>query len=152
MCNRKPMASFGKWRYTCDRAATAEVYGRASLGYSSQCTCNGCRNFVAARAEAFPPALLSLLTTLGIDPAKDGEVYHNGRLSPGKHHYGGWFHFIGTLDESGDFPPVELGAGFTVHLCQKSAPSLPELKGLPLVQLEFIASSVPWRLNEPEAD
>jgi hypothetical protein len=31
-------------------------------------------------------------------------------------------------------------------------PSLPELKGLPLVQLEFTASSVPWRLNEPEAD
>lgn len=26
------------------------------------------------------------------------------------------------------------------------------LKGLPLVQLEFVASLVPWRLNEPEAD
>jgi hypothetical protein len=51
-----------------------------------------------------------------------------------------------------DFPPVELGTGFTVHLCHKSAPSLQELKGLPLVQLEFTASSVPWRLNEPEAD
>lgn len=146
------MGSLGQWRYTCDRAATAEVYAGASLGYSSQCTCNGCRNFVAARTEVFPPAFLSLLTALGIDAAKDGEVYHNGRLSPGKHHYGGWFHFIGTLDESGDFPPVELGTGFTVHLCHKSAPSLNELKGLPLVQLEFIASAVPWRLNEPEAD
>jgi hypothetical protein len=145
------VASLGKWRYTCDRAATAEVYARADLGYSSQCTCNGCRNFVAARTEVFPPAFLSLLTTLGIDPAKDGEVYHNGRLSPGKHHYGGWFHFIGTLDESGDFPPVELGTDFTVHLCHKSAPSLQALNGLPLVQLEFTASSVPWRLNEPEA-
>jgi hypothetical protein len=146
------MTSLGKWRYTCDRAATAEVYGRAALGYSSQCTCNSCRNFLAARTEVFPPAFLSLLETLGIDPAKDGEVYHNGRLSPGKHHYGGWFHFIGTLEESGDFPPVELGSAFTVHLCQKSAPSLQELKGRPLVQLEFTASSVPWRLNEPEAD
>lgn len=146
------MASLGKWRYTCDRAATAEVYARAALGYSSRCACNGCRNFVAARTEVFPPAFLSLLTTLGIDPAKDGEIYHNGRLSPGKHHYGGWFHFIGTLDESGDFPPVKLGTGLTVHLCHKSAPSLEELKGLPLVQIEFTASSVPWRLNEPEAD
>lgn len=49
-------------------------------------------------------------------------------------------------------PPVELGSGFAVHLCHKSAPSLEEFKGLPLVQLEFTATSVPRRLDEPEAD
>jgi hypothetical protein len=92
------------------------------------------------------------LATLGIDSTKDGEVYHNARLSPGKHHYGGWFHFIGTLDEFGDFSPAELSAGLTVQLHHKSAPSLQEFKGLPLVQLEFTASSVPWRLNEAEAN
>src|SRR5690348_4979606 len=99
------MDSLGQWPYTCDRVATAEVYSRASLGYSSQRNCNGCRNFVAARAEAFPRAFLFLLTALGIEPAKDGEVYHNGRLSPGKHHYGGWFHFGGTLDDPKTFRP-----------------------------------------------
>lgn len=102
------MASLGEWRYTCDRSATAEVYARASFGYSSQCTCNGCRNFVGARAEVFPPAFLSLLTTLGIDPAKDGEVYHNGRLSPGKHHYGGWFHSSGRWTNPETFRPWNL--------------------------------------------
>ena len=112
------MDSLGQWRYTCDRVATAEVYSRASLGYSSQCNCNGCRNFVAARAEVFPPAFLSPLTALGIDPAKDGEVYHDGRVSPGKHHYGGWFHFVGTL-ESGDS-----ARGTRLGLCRTPVPQV----------------------------
>ena len=60
---------------------------------------------------------------------------------PSYHHYGGWFHFIGTLDGSGDFPPIGLGGGFTVHLRHKSAPSLEELKGLLLVRLEFTAAA-----------
>lgn len=146
------MATFGSWQYTCDRQATAAAYSRASRGDSSRCTCNGCRNFVAACSEVFPTQFLLFLETLGIDPTKDGEVYHNARLSPGTHHYGGWFHFVGTLDVTGDFPPVRVGEDFVVTLCHKSAPSLLELNGLSLVQLEFVASAVPWRLNEPEAD
>jgi hypothetical protein len=92
------------------------------------------------------------LESLGIDPTKDGEVYHNCRLAPGKHHYGGWFHFVGSLDVRGDFSPVHFGDDFCAYLCEKGAPCLPELKDLPLVQLEFTAAAVPWRLNEPEAE
>ena len=127
------MASLGAWRYTCDRKATLEAYARVYRGDSNRCTCNGCRNFVAARAEVFAPAFLSLLATLGIDLAKDGEVYQNGRLAPGKHHYGGWFHFVGTLDETEDFPLVKFGEDLAVMLYQRSAPSHPELRDLPLV-------------------
>jgi hypothetical protein len=99
----------------------------------------------------FPAEFLTLLETLGIDPAKDGEVYHNAQLSPGRHHYGGWFHFVGTLDEFSAFKPIELGQDFSVTLCPRSAPNLSTLNGLPLVQLEFVASAVPWRIPEPEA-
>jgi hypothetical protein len=38
----------------------------------------------------------------------DGEVYHNARLASGLHDYGGWFHFVGALAMTGDFPVVEL--------------------------------------------
>jgi hypothetical protein len=134
-----------------------DAYSREAAGNSSQCTCVGCRNFVAARFDVFPKAFLTLLDSLGIDPTKDGEVYHNGRLSPGNHspgnhHYGGWFHFIGTLDATGDFPPVQFFESFSVCFCSKSAPSLSALKDLPLVQVEFTASAVPWCLTEPEPD
>ena len=60
--------------------------------------------------------------------------------------------FVGTLEVTGDFPPVRFAEDFVVTLCHKSAPSLQELTGPSLVQLEFAASAVPWRLNEPEAE
>jgi hypothetical protein len=59
---------------------------------------------------------------------------------------------VGTLEVTGDFPPVRFGEDFAVTLCHKRAPSLQELNGPSLVQLEFVASAVPWRLNEPEAE
>jgi hypothetical protein len=129
-----------------------DAYARETAGNSAKCTCIGCRNFVAARFDVFPNAFLTLLDSLGIDPTKDGEVYHNGRLSPGKHHYGGWFHFIGALDVTGDLRPMEFGESFSVYFCSKSAPCLLALKDLPLVQVEFAASAVPWHLTEQELD
>ena len=96
--------------------------------------------------------VLHRLDSVGIDPAKDGEVFHTAQLAPGKHLFGGWFHFVGTLDVTGDFPPVRFGDEFSAWLCRKSAPNLSELDGLPLVQLEFSTSAVPWRLDEPEAN
>ena len=146
------MNTFGKWTYTCDRTATTQAYSQASTGNVDKCTCNGCRNFVLVRDEVFPAAFIELLQSLGIDPHKDGEIYHNGRLAHGRHDYAGWFHFIGSLDHTGDFPAVEFGNGFTAWLCTGSAPGIPPLKGRPRVQLEFHSTNVPWRLAEPEPD
>jgi hypothetical protein len=72
-------------------------------------------------------------------------------LLRGRHDYGGWYHFIGTLDETGG-PPVKLGPDFSVRMCPASAPRLPSLDGKQAVQLEFHAEAVPWLLDEPEID
>jgi hypothetical protein len=142
--------NFGDWLYTCDRSATAVAYSRARDGGSNGCTCNGCRNFVVVRDRVFPAEFVKLLESLGIDPHKDGEVYHNGRLALGRHDYGGWFHFVGFLDHTGDFSVVDFGDGFTAWMCPKTAPELQSLKGQSLVQLEFHSTNVPWGLDEPE--
>jgi|SRR5579864_6172558 len=144
------MPSFGKWKYSIDREATIVAYREADRGGVDRCDCVWCRNFRVARAQVFPAEFHALLDQLGIDPKKDGEVYHNGQLAPGRHDYAGWYHFIGTLDETGDFPEVGFGTGFNAWMCQASAPRLPSLKGLPVVQLEFHCEFVPWLLNEPE--
>jgi hypothetical protein len=144
------MATFGPWKYSVDREATSLAYGRAELGGADTCDCAGCRNFRVARAHAFPAEFLSLLDQLGIDPCKDAEVAHYARLAPGHHGYTGWYHFIGTLDETGEFPPVDLGGGFTVWMRHPSAPRLPSMKGVPAVQVDFHAEAVPWLLDEPE--
>ena len=93
-----------------------------------------------------------MLDRLGIDPRKDAEVYHNARISPGLHSYGGWYHFIGTLDETDDSPLLKLEPSFSAWMCPASAPRLRSLEGKPVVQLDFHAGAVPWRLAEPEID
>jgi len=147
------MAVFGKWKYSVDRDATRLAYREAGRGGADTCDCNGCRNFRIARDRVFPPEFLALLDQLGVDPHKDGEVYHVARLAPGRHLYGGWYHFIGSLDETGDFPPVDLGPrDFRVWMCRAAAPRLSSLKDKPAVQLEFSAEAVPWLLDEPDPE
>jgi hypothetical protein len=134
-----------------DRDATVAAYVRAERGGSDTCTCAWCRNFAAARDKVYPHAFLAFLNSLGVDSRKDGEVCHSAQLAPGQHQYGGWFHFVGSLQKTGD-TMVSLGSEFTVWLQRPSAPELDSLKGLPLVQVEFEATAVPWVLSEPELD
>jgi hypothetical protein len=141
---------FGDWEFTCEIHATAAAYSRQEAGGADTCSCNGCRNWVCVRDRVYPAAFLAFLDSVGIDPAKDGEVYHTGQFAPGEHHYGGWFHFVGSLEKTGDFAMVELAPGFQVSLCRKGAPELSSLKGLPLVQVEFQTTKVPWGLAEAE--
>ena len=146
------MPSFGQWQYSSDPATTREAYAQAKCGYTGRCTCDYCKNFVAVRDRVFPREFADLLSDLGIDASKDGEVYHEGKLAPNAHCYGGWFHFVGSLDETGDFAPVQYPGGFIAYMCKRSAPSLPELDGLPLVQLEFRMEGVPWAIAITEPD
>jgi hypothetical protein len=144
------MATFGRWKYSPDRNATILAYGRVDRGGVDTRDCVYCRNFRLGRARVFPVEFLALADELGIDPRKDAEVYYNARLAPSRHDYGGWYHFIGTLDQTGDFQAVDLGGGFTVWMCRASAPRLPSLEGMPVVQVEFDAQTVPWLLAGPE--
>lgn len=73
----------GKWEFTCNRQATIQAYARAQAGGTATCSCVWCRNFVLVRDGVYPDAFLALLESLGIDPKKDGEVYHNGEIEPG---------------------------------------------------------------------
>src|SRR5271156_2136828 len=145
------MSSVGNWEFTCDRQATLDSYARAAHGGADRCSCNGCRNFIVARERAFPLEFIKFLDSLGIDSRKDGEVYHNARLATGLYDYGGWFHFVGKLLETGDFPEVELAPGFTAWLCRSHAPALEVFSGLPLVEIQFHVETVPWMLEEPPA-
>jgi hypothetical protein len=144
------MSAYGLWQYRVDEARTAESYARASQGDAERCGCSFCRNFIAARDVALPREFWEFLVRLGIDPLKDGEVYHEGRLAPGNHCYGGWYHFVGELTETGDFPPVKYPNGFIAYMCRKSAPHLVSLDGLPVVQIEFRAQNVPWVISDEE--
>ena len=145
------MATFGETNFTADREATLSAYGTVERGGTDKCACATCRNFSEVREKVFPPAFLEFLRTLGVDPRKEAEAYHNARLSPGRHDYGGWFHFVGALKENGR-SYVDFGNGFTAYLCPTSAPGHKQITQLASVQLEFHSDQVPWVLEEPEPD
>jgi hypothetical protein len=41
--------------------------------------------------------MLNLFAKIGIEPNREAEVYQMVRLESGRHLYGGWFHFVGSL-------------------------------------------------------
>lgn len=142
------MAVFGRWEYVVDRAATIAAYRQTELGGADSCVCARCRNFRLARDRVFPSGFRSLLDQLGIDLCKEAEIYGLGEVAPGFDDCSGWFHFVGTLEIAGDFPPVDFGAGFSAWMRHAGAPRLSSLINLPAVQLEFRARMVPWLLKE----
>jgi|KBSMisStandDraft_5_1062788.scaffolds.fasta_scaffold673119_2 hypothetical protein len=81
-----------------DREATFAAYAQWEQGWAEKCRCAGCRNFIAARVQAFPDSFRNFLAELGIDLNKDGEAIHYGPVDNGLHFYGGWFYFVGEFD------------------------------------------------------
>ena len=104
-----------------------------------------------------------ILDQLGISPPWEAEVYEAGRGASGLHHYGGWFHFVGTIESGGDawrlvnrgaaafkvaeFEPLSetLAVGVHTDVALVREP----FAGLPLVQLE-IAAELPWVIAAEE--
>jgi hypothetical protein len=146
---------FGRWRLCYDREATRQAYNAISIGGPERCGCCYCRNFAAARDQVYPAEVRALFENLGIDFSKEAETYPSGRLKPGLHPYGGWFHCVGRIEAEGqevgkfDF---EGGPGpFKLYFSERLG-LVPEcFQGLRLVQLEFEAH-VPWVLEEPEPE
>ena len=153
---------YSRWKIECDRDATRAAYALVPAGTPERCGCLHCRNFAAARTQVYGQPMLAIFDRLGIDREREAEVYHNARLAPGLHSYGGWFHFVGILVSGADSRrPIRddlwtrdlqsatprLSVGFTAGVQLVPA----SFKGLQLVQFEFTAE-VPWVLHDPEPE
>ena len=142
---------FDRWLLRIDPAATAGAFARIGPGPET-CGCSGCRNFAAVRRRVYPPEFMELCGRLGVPPGRECEVYHVYRRPDGAHFYGGWIHFVGSVQVAPDardyqrrYTQSEFSFYFTSQVIQ-----VPEaLKGLPVAQIEF-AFVAPWVLDEPE--
>lgn len=146
------MATVLHWEFRNDRAATERAYAQARHGGPEECGCDTCRNYVSARDVVLPESFVQFLRSVGIDPSKEGEAYHLMQIEPGMHHYAGWYHFVGALETTGDFPMVEAAPGFRYFLCGARSPHLSCLDGCDLVEVGFEAEAVPWLIEAPEPD
>jgi hypothetical protein len=156
--------TFARWRLLADAEATRTAYLAIPAGPPGGCGCAPCRNFAAARDDAYPAAVLDLFRRLGITPVREAEVWHLGRVDGGLHLYGGLLHFVGSIQEGGDaltetgavdLEPVTgtFAVGFTTRLdlVPASFANVPIVQAESLVQVNFY-SQIPWVLAEPEPD
>ena len=127
-----------------DIDATAALYSNAETrAGSDECSCASCRNFAAQRAKAYPDSFLTLLTKLGVDPAKELEAFdYDFTDAEGMHSYGGWFLLCGEIAEGAQWRP-KTEAGSFAYWFTDSFPS----GGLPsegkFCAVEF-CTSLPW--------
>jgi len=143
--------AFYGYEVSVDVAATRAAYAALPVGDPERCGCLDCRNFVAARASAYPPEAVALLERLGIVAAKEAEVYLAAPEGDGRYRYEGWFHFVGAIERHPggrrDAPLTEVGE-FSFYLHEAAALVPPTFPGAPLVQLQF-QTLAPWVLPEP---
>jgi hypothetical protein len=130
------------------------------MGGPEECGCQPCLNFAAARDQIYVPELVTLLEKLGISRSREVEIYHMARLESGRHLYGGWFHFVGSIVSGADAakqiaektwqPDLEeVGEYFSLGFSSRLELVREPFAGLSLVQLEFTAK-VPWVLATVE--
>jgi hypothetical protein len=151
---------FGRWELMCDPELTRKSYASVTVGGPEECGCDPCLNFIAARQHTYQSVVLELFDKLGIFCEREVEIYHMARLKPGRHLYGGWFHFVGSIVAGADAakqiseniwqPALEkTSESFSLGFSSRIALAREPFKNLPLVQLEFTAE-VPWILDKTE--
>lgn len=149
---------FKRWVLLAEPERTAEAYRAIERSAAEVCGCDPCRNFLAQRDQIYPAEALALFAQLGIDATREAEVYHMARVGPGRHHYGGWLHFVGTLQSGEDSKSVlgdggtrvsfeELTAEFAIAFTRVVDLVSPAFGRLPVMQLEF-AVELPWVLKD----
>jgi hypothetical protein len=115
------------------------------FGDANRCGCVHCRNFAAQRDTVYPPKFRALLTLIGIDPNKEGEVFDMvGRFDSRLRPTGGWFYFVGQLIEAGE---KSIQAGDFQYWFHSSFPRPQVCFGESVAAIEFSAE-VPWVFEE----
>jgi hypothetical protein len=136
----------GDQLFRYDKAVTERAYAGITDDGATQCGCMYCRNFIAQRTTVYPTSFHALLDELGIDAAKEGEVYECGPADNGRRLYGGWLFFTGQMIERGERHVRRDGMEFWVDGGRK-LPAPNGDFGLDLLALNF-TMAIPWVLSE----
>jgi hypothetical protein len=143
---------FGTVVVECDVVATQKAY-EPHESYAVGCACTPCKNYLSARERFYPSDFLAILQALGVDYRRDIEIYHMARLESGKHLYGGWFYFVGTVKQDPTTPSPMLPSSdpdFRYFFHNRPAWLPGSFKELRLATIEFEAQR-PWVIEAPEA-
>jgi hypothetical protein len=126
-----------------NRESTMGAYSAIEKGGAEKCGCTYCQNFAAQRAVIYPERFRLLLDQLGIDHAKEGEVYECGLVDDKSRAYGGWFYFAGELPAPSE-RFTDAASSFQYWVADaKRLPRPPVDFGKSVLALQFF-TKLPW--------
>jgi hypothetical protein len=160
---------YGGWTVRAYSEATRRCYERIEESGSDLCGCANCKNFVLVRDRAYPPEVLIVLDSLGVDFRKESEVHYYGRTTAGLHTYRGWFYVVGSIEdgpESWRTPSKSksqrrydrIGHSFQVEVNKKSDYGFSDWETVlisagfgdgPCIEIDFY-TDLPWLSDAPE--
>lgn len=141
------------YSFLYDKKATEQAYRNFNTFCVEQCPCSFCENFNASRDEIYTAEFLKLLHKIGINPRQEAEVYHIKACNNNKHLYGGWFHFVGRLNNRSPsngqsaIEKINFGENLKVFITDQTMLIDSAFQNKPVLQLEFIVV-VPWLIEE----
>src|SRR5262245_24273794 len=120
--------------FEVDVDATRAAYAQIARGDAETCACSRCRNYVAVRDRAFPPAVLQFLEAIGVDPTKEADLMDLGPASEGGTRVIVTYHAVGRPGGS-EAPAArwEPEAGIRVSLGAGDWHAAGEFQGQPLL-------------------
>jgi hypothetical protein len=144
--------SYQDWSAEVERDANIAAYANIQASGSDACGCQDCRNFVALRDSGmlYPPDVLALLDSLGVDPNLEAESWSVGPViegHPDLHFYSWWFNVIGTMCAGELTASREVDVDLHVYPVEGGALADPGFGEATLFRLEFYAG-LPWVLDE----
>jgi len=130
-----------------DRERTKAAYSTMERGDAERCGCAYCLNFATQREAVYPQTFRQLLNQLGIDFAKEGEVYECGLLDGKLRGYGGWFYFAGELTAPGE-RLTDADSGFQYWVASAERLPTPAADfGKSVLAVQFF-TKLPWVVAE----
>lgn len=139
------------YSFLYDKKATEQAYHNFNTFCVEQCSCSFCENFNASRNEIYTADFLKLLHKIGINPRQEAEVYHIKVCENNMHLYGGWFHFVGRLNNNNNgiarLEKIQFGKDLQVFITDQTMLVDLAFQNKPVLQLEFIVVT-PWMIKE----
>lgn len=133
-----------------DKERTKSLYKELPLlSDKEHCGCLDCSNYVKA-CEALDEQVKGFFDQFGVDPRKEGEIWHVYENEDGVHHYDGFYHFIGEIVGIDKLDWIEVGK-FTFGLTNSSNESalVPDSFPNPIIELS-IKACLSWDVEYDE--
>lgn len=123
-----------------DKELTQALYNELPLlSDREHCGCSDCSNYVRA-CESLDEQVRGFFDQFGVDPRKEGEIWHVYENDDGVHYYDGFYHFIGKIVGIDQLDWIEVG-NFKFGLANFSNEStlVPDSFPNPIIELSINA-------------